>query len=475
MPLTLPLQLDLRGRRVLVLGAGGAASRKARILAACGARLEVIAPPDAAGLSALLELPGARYLGAALRAAMLDGVAFVLAASGDPRLDRKAVGLANRRGIPVNVVDDARHSSAHWPAVLRRGPLTVALSSGGEVPALAAVLRGEIARRIGSDWGVLAELLASRRETLRTRLPALAARRRFVAALRRGAVGEALRAGRFERASQLLDEALAAAHVETMGVVVFVGAGPGDPALLTVAALRELEEADVILHDRLVPAAILELARPEAERIPVGRRCGEPAPIGPSSLKQMIDFARRGLRVVRLKGGDPMLFARAAEELAALRDAGVAYRIVPGVTAASACAAHAGVPLTWRARARAVLLVTAHDAESVAALRRLGRSTADTLVVYMGLGRLGLIAERLIEAGWPAATPAAIIVAASLPEERVLLGTLSDLPQAVSAPHRGPPATLIVGEVAALAGRFAWRCEPSPLRARPAFDQRAAA
>jgi uroporphyrin-III C-methyltransferase/precorrin-2 dehydrogenase/sirohydrochlorin ferrochelatase len=241
--------------------------------------------------------------------------------------------------------------------------------------------------------------------------------------------------------------------------VVFVGAGPGDPELLTLAALRELEEADVILHDRLVPTAILELARPEAERIAVGRRCGEPLRAEPTAIQRMIALARRGSRVVRLKGGDPMLFARAAEELAALEEARIPYRIVPGVTAALACAARAGVPLTWRGRARSVLFATAHDARSIAALGRLGRGRADTLVIYMGRCRLRGLVETLIGAGWPAATPAVAVAGASLPGERVLLSSLAGLPDALSAPADAQPTTLIVGEVAALAARSARRSE----------------
>jgi uroporphyrin-III C-methyltransferase/precorrin-2 dehydrogenase/sirohydrochlorin ferrochelatase len=455
---TLPIQLDLRGRPVLVLGAGPAALRKGRILAGAGAELRVIAE-EGAGLAALLALPGARHLGRSLRASMLAGVAFVLAASGEPRLDRKAAALAARRGIPCNVVDDALHSSAHWPALLRRGPLAVAISSQGKTPALTGLLRAELMRRIGPEWGALAELLAGRVAQLRARLPSPGARRRFVAALRRGAVGEALRAGHHDRAAQLLDAALAGQGTGGSGSVVFVGAGPGDPELLTLAALRELEEADVILHDRLVPTAILELARPEAERIAVGRRCGEPLRAEPTAIQRMIALARRGSRVVRLKGGDPMLFARAAEELAALEEARIPYRIVPGVTAALACAARAGVPLTWRGRARSVLFATAHDARSIAALGRLGRGRADTLVIYMGRCRLRGLVETLIGAGWPAATPAVAVAGASLPGERVLLSSLAGLPDALSAPADAQPTTLIVGEVAALAARSARRSE----------------
>lgn len=462
MPRTLPIQLKLEGRHVILVGGGELALPKARILVAAGARLGIVAPASAEHLPAMLELPGARYLGASLRASMLAGVAFVLAASGERDLDRRAAALASRRGIPCNVVDDAILSSAHWPAVVRRGPLQVAVSSGGQAPALAALLRSELEAWLGPEWAVLGEWLSELNPRLRQWLPTAAARRRFLSGLLRGAVGAALRARRFEEAKLRLHEALAAREAPERGSVVLVGAGPGDPELLTVAALRELGEADAILYDRLVPPAILELARADAERIAVGRRCGEPARTATDAIAHMIELARRGLRVVRLKAGDPMLFARAAEELTALAESGIPYRIVPGVTAALAAAAHAAVPLTWRGRARSVLLATAHDAESLAALRRLRRGCADTLVIYMGLSRLEDLVRCLLRTGWQPATPAVIVAGASLPDETIRLATLDRLPLEAAAVPGGLPTTLIVGEVAALASRLSWRGQLPP-------------
>ncbi|MDW8480081.1 MAG: uroporphyrinogen-III C-methyltransferase [Xanthomonadales bacterium] len=392
---------------------------------------------------------------------LLRGCALVLVADGGSAEGRRAVAAARRRGIPCSVIDDPLRASAHWPAVLRRGPLCVAVSTGGEAPALAGLLRARLEAAIGPEWGGLAALLAAHRERLRRRLPDPAARRRLAAALLEGELGQALRAGREDRAAALLEAALGGTAPEPRGSVALVGAGPGDPELLTLAALRELELAEVVLHDRLVPAPILALARPEAERIAVGRRCGEPPKQGGDAIARMIELARAGRRVLRLKGGDPLLFARATEELEALAAAGVPFRIVPGVTAALGCAAAAGIPLTRRGGARALLLASAHDPGSLETLPPPGAGLS--LALYMGLRQAGAIAARLRALGWDAATPVAVVAAGTLPEQRVLLTELGRLEAALAAHPLPPPATLLVGAQAALAARFAWRGQP-PVR-----------
>ena len=453
-----PLFLDLRGRRVLVVGGGAVAARKVAALREAGAEVTVGAPELSFALAALARDGAIAHRRGRFAAGWLDDAWLVIAATDDPAVNRAVAEAACARRIWTNVVDDAELATAQLPARVRRGPLQVAISSGGHAPMLARHLREQLERQLDDSWAALATLLADWRGRIRERLPETTARRRWFERLLAGPLHGLLRQGDAVAAGRLLDEALQGDEPATPGFVSLVGAGPGDPGLLTLRALRVLNEADVILHDRLVSAEVLALARRDAECIEVGKRVGGDHDATQQRIHaRMIELARAGQRVLRLKGGDPFIFGRGGEELDALRAAGIRHEVVPGITAAVACAAHAGIPLTHRGLARSLHLLTARgrdgDAEhDWAALAQPGQ----TLAFYMGVAGIARVRERLLAHGLPAATPVALVENGSRPEQRVVAGTLVDLDRLAHAHDVQAPALLVVGEVAAFATRLHW-------------------
>jgi len=340
---------------------------------------------------------------------------------------------------------------------MRCCPVTIAISSGGDAPMLARLLRERLESLLDHSLGALATLAAKLRKRIRVRFADMAARRRFYESLFAGPVATLLRQGRPDEALAAAERALAAAPTESSGSVVLVGAGPGDPGLLTLRALRALNEADVILHDRLVSAEVLALARRDAERIEVGKQAGHHHTTQDGIHALLLEHARTGRRVVRLKGGDPFVFGRGGEELEFLRAHKIPYEVVPGITAAVACAAYAGIPLTHRDHAQSVRFVTAHcqasrDTLDWAALAQ----ERQTLAVYMGVAGLAELQRSLIEHGRAAATPFALIENGSRAEQRVVTGTLANLAERAAVHAVRSPALLILGEVAALATSLAW-------------------
>ena len=453
-----PLFADLTDRSVLVVGGGDVAERKVRLLLTSGARVALVARTLTPWLTAQAADAAGRIvqLAAEYTDAHLAGVVLAIVATDDRELNARVAADARARNLLANVVDDAGLSGFIVPAIVDRSPVVIAVSTGGAAPVLARLVRERLESLIDESFGTLAGLLARWRERIRAALPDLASRRRFYESAIRGRVAARVRAGRAAEAERELESELAAASPRA-GSVVLVGAGPGDPGLLTLNALRALQDADVILHDRLVADEVLALARRDATRIAVGKEAGGHSMAQVRIHELMIDQARSGRRVVRLKGGDPFIFGRGGEELEALRAAGIAYEVVPGITAALACASYAGIPLTHREHAQSLRLVTAHCGESVDTLdwQALAQGR-QTLAFYMGVGRLATIRDRLIERGRAAATPVAIIENGSRPDQRVTLATLDDLPDLAVRGGIRSPALLIVGEVAALAGEMAW-------------------
>lgn len=460
-----PLFADLSHRAVLVVGGGAVAERKIAGLLGAQAQVTVNAPTLTPQLQRWAAEGRIAHRRDAFQESWLDRVWLVVAATSDVELNRVIATFAGLRRIFVNVVDDAALSSFHVPAVVDRAPLTIAISSGGEAPMLARLLRERLETLLDHSLGALATLAARLRRRIRLRHPDLAARRRFYESLFTGPVATLLRQGRPEEARQAAEQALATAPAASTGSVVLVGAGPGDPGLLTLRGLRALNEADVILHDRLVSAEVLDLARRDAERIEVGKQAGHHHTTQDGIHALLLQHAQAGRRVVRLKGGDPFVFGRGGEELEFLRDHGIPYEVVPGITAAVACAAYAGVPLTHRDHAQSVRFVTAHcqssrDTLDWAALAQ----ERQTLAVYMGVAELGELRARLIERGRAPSTPFALIENGSRPEQRVITGTLANLAERAAFHAVRSPALLILGEVAALATSLAW-FGPPPLGA----------
>jgi len=456
-----PLFADLSQRAVLVVGGGAVAERKIEALLAAQAVVTVNAVELTGQLQRWVAEGRIAQRRGAFRDDWLGPVWLVVAATSDRAVNRQVAAAADQRRVFANVVDDAALSSFHVPAVIDRAPLTIAISSGGDAPMLARLLRERLESLLDHSLGALATLAAILRKRIRVRFADMAARRRFYESLFAGPVATLLRQGRPDEALAAAERALAAAPTESAGSVVLVGAGPGDPGLLTLRALRALNEADLILHDRLVSAEVLDLTRRDAERIEVGKQAGNHHTTQDGIHALMLEHARAGRRVVRLKGGDPFVFGRGGEELEFLRAHRIPYEVVPGITAAVACAAYAGIPLTHRDHAQSVRFVTAHCQAS--------RDTLDwsalaqerqTLAVYMGVAGLGELQQRLIEHGRAAATPFALIENGSRAEQRVVTGTLANLAERAAAHAVRSPALLILGEVAALATSLAWFGSP---------------
>jgi uroporphyrin-III C-methyltransferase/precorrin-2 dehydrogenase/sirohydrochlorin ferrochelatase len=459
--------LDLRDRAVLVVGGGAVALRKVEALLGTGARVHVGSPalePTLAAWAAegrLVHLPGPFV------PEWLEGVWLAIAATDDAAVNRAVAEAAEARHVWVNVVDDAPLCGFQVPARVERGALQVAISSGGGAPMLARRLREWLETELDASWTTLADLLVQHRARIRARLPDLAARRRFFDAVLGGDVQRLLRAGDREAAEHQLLALLADAAPAPQGRVALVGAGPGDAGLLTLRGLRLLNEADVILHDRLVSPEVLDLARRDAERIEVAKEAGHHHVPQERIHALMLEHARAGKRVVRLKGGDAFVFGRGGEELEFLRAHGIPYEVVPGITAALACGAYAGIPLTHRDHAQSVRFVTAHakgddDGLDWAGFARGGQ----TLAFYMGVAGLERVRAKLLAHGRAADTPIALVENGTRPQQRVVVGTLDALPALALMHAVQSPALLFVGEVAALAADLHWFGAP-PLTEAP--------
>ena len=456
-PALFPIFVDLRGRPVLVVGGGHVAERKVEALLGAGAQVRVGAPVLTPGLRRQLATGRIAHLRGTFVEEWLDAAWLVIAATDDATANRIVADAAVARRLLVNVVDDVALSGFHVPAVVQRGTVQVAISSGGAAPMLACHLREKLETLLDASLGALASLLTRRRAAIRARFPGLQARREFFDRLLSEPLQTLLRNGQHSDAEAAFDAALNEPIAPPSGSVALVGAGPGDPGLLTLRALRVLNEADVILHDRLVAPDVIALARRDALRIDVGKQPGGRQMAQGQIHALMLEHARDGKRVVRLKGGDPFVFGRGGEELEFLRANGIAYEVVPGITAAIACAAYAGVPLTHRNHAQSLRFVTAHCRDSLDTLDWQALAAArQTLAVYMGVAGLATLRTRLLAHGCDPATPFALIENGSRAQQRVIVGNLATLCERAAAHAVQSPALLILGEVAALAESLHW-------------------
>ncbi|PAU65515.1 uroporphyrinogen-III C-methyltransferase [Pseudomonas sp. PIC25] len=453
----LPLFHNLQKRQVLVVGGGEVALRKARLLASAGAVLRVVAPLIEPQLIELVERAAGQSVVRGYLDSDLDGCVLAVAATDDETLNARVSQDAHAKGVPVNVVDAPALCSVIFPAIVDRSPLLVAVSSGGDAPVLARLIRARIETWIPAAYGRLAGLAKKFRSQVKKRLPDVQQRRVFWEDVFQGGIAERVFAGQEGEAERLLEEKLAGAEVQALGEVYLVGAGPGDPDLLTFRALRLMQQADVVLYDRLVAPAIIELCRRDAERIYVGKQRADHALPQEQINQQLVSLARQGKRVLRLKGGDPFIFGRGGEEIEELAANGIPFQVVPGITAASGCAAYAGIPLTHRDYAQSVRFVTGHLKDGSCDLPWSDLTApGQTLVFYMGLVGLPLIFEQLIRHGRAADTPAALVQQGTTPGQRVFTGTLADLPRQVAEHEVHAPTLVIVGEVVRLRDKLAW-------------------
>lgn len=455
-----PIFLRLAGQPVLVVGGGEVAARKVELLLRAEAAVTVVSPGLCATLAARAAASGIRHLPEEFQPEHLDGMRLAIAATNRHAVNAWVAHQAERRNIPVNVVDDRELSRFIMPAIVDRSPVIVAVSSGGDAPVLTRRLREKLEVLLPEGLGTLARLAGEMRATVKRRLTDASARRRFWEALFDGPLAADVVAGRVSEIEASLAQAIsrAALSEKIPGEVALVGAGPGDAGLLTLRGLRALQNADVILYDRLVSDDVLNLGRRDAERIYVGKKAGDAAMSQSAINALLVKLAREGKRVCRLKGGDPFVFGRGGEELEELARNGIAFEVVPGVTAATGCAAYAGVPLTHRDYAQTLIIVTGHtrdDLESTPDWTLLAKPD-QTVVFYMGLGTLDTIVRKLVSAGAASGRAAAVIVNGTRSEQRVITGTLATLSAEVAAANIQAPALLIVGEVTRLHATLQW-------------------
>lgn len=456
----LPLFLDLKKQPCLIVGGGEVAARKANLLLASGARLTVVAPKLCNELASLLASSHLHHLQRQYEAGDEAGMRLVIAATNDTAVNAQVHRQCETRGILVNVVDHPEKCRFIVPSIVDRSPLVIAISSGGRAPVLVRHLRAKIEAWLPHGYGVLARLAGALREQVKTRFAGdHRARRRFWEMALEGPATEKALAGDEAGARAALEKSLndSSQDILQQGAVYLVGAGPGNPDLLTFRALRLMQKADVVLYDNLVSPAILELVRREAERLYVGKKASHHALQQEEINQLLVRLAKEGKTVLRLKGGDPFIFGRGGEEIDELAAHGIPFEVVPGITSAAGASCYAGIPLTHRDYAQSVTFVTGHRQKGETELdwARL-TSPTETLVIYMGVTEAPRICARLIECGRKADTPVAIIEKATTPEQRTITGTLATLPELMKQHAIKPPALIIIGEVVRLRTKLDW-------------------
>ncbi len=454
----LPAFLNIRKRRCLVVGGGDVAARKVALLLRAAGLVEVVAPQLGNELRALYEKGEIEWQPASFEAGNLESVMLVVAATNDSELNRRISLQAGEKNIPVNVVDQPDLCSFIFPSIVDRSPVIVAVSTGGASPVLARMLRAHLEAAIPASYGRLATLMGEFRARIKQRFSNSGQRRRFWEKILQGPVTEMVFAGREQEAAGLIQRQLEQGlDGEARGEVYLIGAGPGDPDLLTFRALRLMQHADVVFYDRLVAPQILDMVRRDAERIYVGKKRDYHTVRQDEINQLLVDYARQGKKVVRLKGGDPFIFGRGGEEIETLSKEGILFQVIPGITAASGCAAYAGIPLTHRDYAQSVVFVTGHLKDGAINLNwDKIIQPQQTIVIYMGLAGLELLCQKLISHGLNKDTPVALVEQGTTPRQRVFTATLGSLPEHIQREEVHAPTLVIVGEVVRLHETLAW-------------------
>jgi uroporphyrin-III C-methyltransferase/precorrin-2 dehydrogenase/sirohydrochlorin ferrochelatase len=454
----LPLFFKLENREALLVGGGQVALRKARLLVRTKAIVTVISHDIDPQLAKLLADNNGIAMIGEYSESLLEGKLLVTAATDDEALNQQVYADALARNIPVNVVDNPALCTFVFPAIVDRSPIVIAISSGGHAPVLVRVLRAKLETLIPNGYSKLAILAGQFRSQVKAKFKTINQRRNFWESILQGQVAETMLAGREQDAYQLMEKKLENADT-TMpaGEVYLVGAGPGDPELLTFKALRLMQQADVVMYDALVSKEIMELCRRDADMIFVGKNRDNHSVPQQNINQMLVDHAKKGRRVVRLKGGDPFIFGRGGEELQTLREQGIPFQVVPGITAASACSTFAGIPLTHRDYSQSVTFVTGQQKNRSTALDYSQLVRGDqTVVFYMGLHNLADICQKLVAAGQSAQTPAAIVSRGTAVDQKVLIGTLDTLVDLQADAQLPAPALIIVGSVVLLQDQLKW-------------------
>lgn len=454
----LPLFHNLEGRHVLIVGGGAVALRKASLLVTVGAKLHVIAEHIKPELIELLANHKGSYAEQAYQSIALNKYVLVIVATNNPQLNKQIADQARQSNVAVNVVDNLQLSSVIFPAIIDRSPIMIAVSTGGGSPVLARLLRTKLESLLPNNYAKLAMLAKKFRDKVKSHFSYPEQRRIFWEKILQGPVAEQALAGQLQQAEQQLQNLLDNCQdTSPQGEVYLIGAGPGDPDLLTFKALRLMQQADVILYDRLITPAILKLCRRDAEHIYVGKKRNQYALPQEEINNLLVSLAKEGKRVARLKGGDPFIFGRGSEEIASLAELQIPFQVVPGITAASGCAAYAGIPLTHRDYAQSVRFITGHLQDNNIDLPWQELVTpGQTIVFYMGLVGLPIICQKLIEFGRDASTPIALIAQGTTESQVVYTGILASFASQIANVEIHAPTLLIVGEVVQLRAQLAW-------------------
>ena len=457
----LPVFLNVKGKRALVVGGGTLAARKADMLVRAGCDLTLVTPEMNDDLARVVQEHQIKHKQSELTADDVSDCVIVFGASADESVNLKLHGLAKAAGILVNISDTTDLCDFIMPAIVDRSPMLIAVSSGGATPLLTRMLKARFETTVPAAYGRLAEFAGSYRDRVKDSIPNMTRRRRFWETMIDGPIAEHLFSGQEEEATALMEsllaEAASAGDQPPRGEVYLVGTGPGDPDLLTFRALRLMQQADVVLYDRLIGDGILNLVRRDASRIYVGKMKKDHSVPQEEIGEMLIRLAQEGKRVLRLKGGDPFVFGRGGEEIETLAENGINFQVIPGVTAANGCATYAGIPLTHRDHAQGYVVVTGHEKDGELNLNWDSLiQPRQTVVIYMGLTSLGTITAGFLSHGADPETPAAVIENGTRAGQRVITGTLATLLAKATAAAIKSPALIIVGSVVTLRDKLSW-------------------
>ncbi len=465
----LPLFLDIQNQQCLVVGGGEVALRKVRLLHSAGAVIRVVSPAIHKDIESLLEHGDHQLYKRPFKLEDIDDVKLVIAATNDDTLNQKVSKKARQKNLFVNVVDDGQSGNAIMPSIVDRSPVITAFSTGGKAPVMARHMRETLEGILPANYGNLAEMAGQFRHRVITEIKNINKRRQFWEDALQSTAAEKALSGDLEGAEALLEQQLSGCSSDMTGEVYLIGAGPGDQELLTFKALRLMQKADVVLYDNLVSKEIVNLCRRDADLVYVGKKCANHTFSQEQINKMMVDLARAGKRVARLKGGDPFIFGRGGEELETLADADIPFQIVPGITAASGCASYAGIPLTHRDYAQSAQFITGHCQFNIDEMDwSKMKDHRQTLVFYMGIRNLDQICSKLIESGAEPERPVAIVYKGTTTEQCTITGTLTTIKDIAREHDVKPPSLIIIGNVVKLKDKLDWfnPCQSTPSGSR---------
>lgn len=454
----LPIFTDLKKRPCLVVGGGDIALRKAKMLIKAGADVSLITDNANSEFSQLIEQGVVKHIADQFEPEHLNPVFLAIAATENREIDGRVYQAANQRQVLVNVVDDPKRCSFIIPSIVDRSPIMIAISSSGKAPVLARLLREKLEAILPQHLGQMANIAGGFRQTLKKRIHSFSERRHFWEKAFNGRFADLMAAGKERSAEQELHNLMteqATRQTKTTGDVALIGAGPGDPGLLTLRALQLMQQADVVLFDYLVSDEIMELARRDAQLVCVGKKAGFHSVPQETTNQLLVKYAQQGKKVVRIKGGDPFMFGRGGEELEVLFEANIPFQVVPGITAAAGATAYAGIPLTHRDHAQSAIFITGHEKEERNTVNWKAAAVGNqTLVIYMGLMKSSHIQQQLIKHGRSANTPIAIIERGTQATQKVFKGQLHQLAQL--AANAASPSLIVIGEVVTLSDKLQW-------------------